>query len=480
MDILHEYGVEFPCGGRGTCGNCKVKLLSGKIEATPEHQALLTKKGLDSSWRLACLSTVEEDLSLELPQWENIILADNSTFDFKPKEGLGIAVDLGSTTIVSQLVDLRSGKVLGVQTAVNPQSKYGADIMSRIALAMDGKDNSKKLQTLSQNAVYEQVKVLLSEHNAGALKDICLVGNSVMQHLFCGFDVTPLSAFPFLSNHNEEVLFKAKDLDWSIIPGNVQIRFMPNMGSFVGSDILAGIAATKMHLSEKYSVLVDLGTNGEIAVGNSQRILYASTSAGPAFEGASISNGMRASTGAISSVSITDSGSIASHVIGNTTPRGICGSGLIDAIAVYLKSGQIDETGAISNGDELKVDGISISQKDIREVQLAKAAIATGIELLASKLNITRNDIEHVYIAGGFGSYVNINNAIAIGLLEFSKNKITTLGNTALIGAKMFLFEEKDTYNTILKTSEHYSLETSGNFQDVFCDKLMFNSNQII
>jgi uncharacterized 2Fe-2S/4Fe-4S cluster protein (DUF4445 family) len=255
---------------------------------------------------------------------------------------------------------------------------------------------------------------------------------------------------------------------------------MPNMGSFVGSDILAGIAATKIHLSEEYCVLVDIGTNGEIAVGNSRRILCASTSAGPAFEGASISNGMCALTGAISSVSIADSGSLVSHVIGNGTPRGICGSGLIDAIAVYLKSGQIDEAGAITNEDELKVNGITISQKDIREVQLAKAAIATGIELLTSKLSITRNDIEHVYIAGGFGSYINIDNAIAIGLLEFRKNKITALGNTALIGAKMFLFEEKDAYDTILKTSEHCSLETSGNFQDVFCDKLMFNNNQII
>jgi uncharacterized 2Fe-2S/4Fe-4S cluster protein (DUF4445 family) len=164
MDVLHEYGVEFPCGGAGTCGNCKVRLLRGSIAVSEKHAAALRKKNLDSSWRLACMSVVGDDITLEIAQWEQLILADNSAFAFSPKSGYGIAVDLGSTTIVSQLINLQTGSVVAVQQGINPQAKYGADIMSRIAFALQKKEHAKELTELTQRVVWEQVEQLMQNH----------------------------------------------------------------------------------------------------------------------------------------------------------------------------------------------------------------------------------------------------------------------------------------------------------------------------
>ncbi len=515
MDVLHEYGVEFPCGGAGTCGNCKVQLLKGNIAVSEKHAAALSKKQLSSDWRLACMSVVEDDITLEIAQWEQLILADNSTFDFSPQDGYGIAVDLGSTTIVSQLVNLRDGSIAAVQQGINPQAKYGGDIMSRIAFSLKENSNAETLAKLTREAVWGQIKQLLkdgfaqglspaggggrrpgvdvpmretstpafqvpppagdSHPHAATITKITIVGNTVMHHIFCGLDLTPLATFPFLTPHNESVIFFPKQLSWKL-PDDVQICFAPNLGSFVGSDILAGILAARMHEKQSYSVLIDLGTNGEIAVGNSDKILCSSTSAGPAFEGAVILHGMRASTGAIASLERNAQGVLQAHVIGNTIARGICGSGLIDAIATLVASGDIEPMGNISD-DHASLplaDSVMLSQRDVRELQLAKSAIATGVLLLMRQLNITANDVENVYIAGGFGSYINTCNAIKIGLLEFTESKITKLGNSALIGAKMLLFDNKNSAEKITQITSHVSLETDPEFQNVFCEKLEF------
>jgi len=298
------------------------------------------------------------------------------------------------------------------------------------------------------------------------------VGNTAMHHIFSGISVAPLSQYPFHSPEKGSQHFTPEQLNWNLNETN--IHFYPSIGSFVGSDILAGIAATKMAFRDEFTILVDLGTNGEIVVGNRERIVCASTAAGPAFEGAKISQGMRASTGAISSVTF-ENGKIKTHVIGIVPARGICGSGLIDVMAGLIETGQIGIFGEFENGEE-KIEiapGVAITQQDIREFQLAKAAVATGIQILMNKLKISFENISQVFIAGGFGNFLNIENVIRTGLIECEAGKIVKLGNTALIGAKMFLFEEDGFIDEILAKTSHINLEADPAFQDIFIEKMM-------
>lgn len=470
IDVLHEFGIEFPCGGKGTCGSCKIKLLSGKIEIDPVQQQKLDKLKLGNNWRLACYCKAETDITLEITQFENIILADNSNFAFQPKQGFGAAIDLGTTTIVAQLVNLENGHVLDSVSEVNPQAKFGGDLISRIQSCLDGKQ--EELQRLVRQKTGEMILSMLQKHPVEVVQ-VALVGNTVMHHIFSALPVNSLSFYPFHTPHLRTQKFIPEELNWEL-PEKTEISFYPSIGSFVGSDILAGIAATKMAENERYSVLIDLGTNGEIVVGNRDRIVCASTAAGPAFEGAKISQGMRATTGAISSVGV-ENDDLTIHVIGNVQAKGICGSGLIDVIAMLLNREEIGLFGEINSGaDSVQLTkNVSVTQQDIREFQLAKAAIATGVQVLLNQLQITYTDIEYVYIAGGFGNFLNIDNVIRTGLIECETEKIIKFGNTALIGAKMFLFENEDFIENILSKTTHINLESDPNFQDIYIERMM-------
>lgn len=470
IDILHEFGVEFPCGGKGTCGSCRVKLLAGELPVDPIQQKKIDRLKLGSEWRLACFCKVHADIILEITQFENIILADNSNFTFQPRQGFGVAIDLGTTTIVAQLVNLENGHVLDSVSEINPQTKFGGDLISRIQHCLEGKQ--EHLQKLVRQKIGQMLSSVMQKHPVEVV-EIVLVGNTVMHHIFSGLPVNPLSFYPFHSPFLGIQKFNPYELSWNL-PEKTEIRFYPSIGSFVGSDILAGIAATKMAENEKHSVLIDLGTNGEIVVGNRDRIVCASTAAGPAFEGAKISQGMRATTGAISSVRL-DNNDFFVHVIGNVQAKGICGSGLIDVIALLLNGDQIGMFGEINSGaDSVRITkNVSLSQQDIREFQLAKAAIATGIQVLLNQLHISYADIEHVYIAGGFGNFLNIENVIRTGLIECEAEKIVKFGNTALIGAKMFLFEDESFIGNLLSKTTHINLESDPNFQDIYIEKMM-------
>lgn len=470
IDVIHEYGVEFPCGGKGTCGRCKVRLLSGELEKGTEQQQKLGKLGLGDDWRLACFCSAGSDITLEVAQFENIILADNTTFEFQPRKGFGVAVDLGTTTLVVQLLNLENGLILDAVTDVNPQARFGADLISRIQSCLDGKQ--EELQGLINKKIGEMIHSVWQKHPV-EISDVVLVGNTVMHHIFSGLNVQPLSFYPFESPDLGVQEFTPESLHWEL-PKTKAIRFYPSIGSFVGSDILAGIAATKMAEREEFSVLIDLGTNGEIVVGNRKQIICASTAAGPAFEGAKISQGMRATTGAISSVTAIND-HLTCHVIGNTKAKGICGSGLIDAMAILLRQEKIGMFGEINSGEE-KIElmpGVFLTQQDIREFQLAKAAIAAGLQILLNRLKITYDEVAQVFIAGGFGNFLNIQHVIETGLIETTEDKIVKLGNTALIGAKMFLFEDEQFIQKILAKTTHVNLEGDPAFQDIYIEKMM-------
>ena len=471
IDVLNEFGVEFPCGGKGSCGKCKVKLLQGEIVPDFLHKLRLKELGLSSEWRLACMSRAESDLVLEVGQFESMIQADDSLFSFKPRWGYGVAVDLGTSTLVAQVLDLSTAKVLAVETALNPQRKRGSDLISRLEWALLG--NEAELTSLIREELGNMVMKLIHELEA-PIERLVLVGNTVMQHFFCASDIHPLSFYPFESSDLGAKQFSVSELGWKI--DCKEITFYPSIGSFVGSDILAGIYATGMWQRKEYSILVDLGTNGEIVVGNSEHLLCASTAAGPAFEGARISRGMLATTGAISSVTEEEDG-ISCSVIGNVPATGICGSGLIDAVAVLLEKGLLGEFGEILSGDpEIALnDEVSLSAKDIQEFQLAKAAIAAGLAILLRKLSIVPGEVAHIYIAGAFGTYINLEKMQRTCMMNFPLDRYRKLGNSALIGAKMFLFSEVEATESILKIISHVNLESEPGFQDIFIDQLAFN-----
>ncbi len=475
IDVLHEFGVEFPCGGKGTCGKCKVKLLQGEILTDPEHTKKLKELGLGPEWRLACMSSAEGDLELEVGQYEAMIQADDTLFAFEPRQGMGVAVDLGTTTLVAQLVELSTAKVLAVETALNPQRRWGSDLISRLESALAG--NAPMLTQLIRKEIESMLLKLVGERNI-PIERIVIVGNTVMQHFFAAYDIKPLSFYPFESPLLGIRSFTASELDWNL--DCERIIFYPSIGNFVGSDILAGIHATGMGNRSEYSILVDLGTNGEIVVGNRDRLLCASTAAGPAFEGAKISMGMLATTGAISAVK-DDGKGISCSVIGNVPATGICGSGLMDAVAVLLEKGLLGTFGEILSGDSsvALTDRVQLTAGDIQEFLLAKAAIDAGILILLRKLEIDLSDISRIYIAGAFGNYLNLESMARLTMMNVPRERFRKLGNSALIGAKMFLFSDEDVTDSILSLTSHVNLESEPDFQDIFIERISLNPTSI-
>lgn len=474
---LFEQGVEFPCGGQGRCRGCRIQVLEGEAPVNAAQSEQLSAEELAAGWRLACQCSVEGDLVIELRQWDAAILADETPFAFEPRTGWGVAVDVGTTTIVAQLLDLQSGCVLAVRTALNSQGRYGADVMSRVEFALSPA-GLEELQRLIRRQIGALVRQLLLAARAPGqeIGDVVLVGNTVMHHLFSGIDVEPLSHYPFVPSRAGLEVFSAKKLGWEL-PANVSVRFLPCLGGFVGSDILSGLLATRMGESEDLIALIDLGTNGEIVLGNRERILCASTAAGPAFEGARVSMGMRASAGAISQVAIED-GRVQCHVLGNIEAKGICGSGLVDAVAAGLDLEIISPSGRFANGrtEWTLSPPVTLTQTDVRELQLAKAAIASGLHLLRDRWGGA--DPVRLYLAGAFGNYVNRSSANRIGLLHYPPDKVQPAGNTALLGAKLALFRldgEDGSYQDLRRRVEHVSLSADPRFQDAFVQELSFS-----
>jgi uncharacterized 2Fe-2S/4Fe-4S cluster protein (DUF4445 family) len=477
-DLLFDQGVEFPCGGHGRCRGCKIRVLKGEAAVNAAQREQLSEAEIANGWRLACQCEVADDLVIELRQWDAAILADETSFAFTPRPGLGVAVDLGTTTLVAQLLDLSTSRVLAVRTALNAQARFGADVMSRVQYAL-AEQGQRQLQQTIRHQIGKLIDQLLvgAGANPGEIRDVAIVGNTVMHHLFCGIDIEPLSHYPFEPVRDGLEVLSASELGWNL-PGNPAVRFLPCLGGFVGSDILAGILATKLYESTELVGLVDLGTNGEIVVGNRDGLLCSSTAAGPAFEGARISTGMRAATGAISEVFLVD-GRPACRVLGNVPARGICGSGLVDAVSVGLDLGIVTPTGRFANGRnqwEL-CRPVLLSQNDIRELQLAKGAIAAGLRLLLERLGASYSDLTRLHLAGAFGNYINRASARRIGLINLPPEKVKPAGNTALLGAKVALFSidgEKGFYSDLRSRIKHVPLNTDPRFQDVFVEEMGF------
>ena len=451
-------------------------MLAGKAEVNRAQQERLSAAEIAEGWRLACQCTLESDLEIELRQWDAAILVDDTPFAFRPRPGLGVAVDLGTTTLVAQLLDLTTGKVLAVSTALNAQARYGADVMSRLHFAVLG-GGQEQLESLIRRQIGALIEQLLfaAGKQGAEIADVVVVGNTVMHHFFCGIAAEPLAHYPFEPAEDGMKMFTAGELGWKLA-GEPKVRFLPCLGGFVGSDVLAGILAAKLMEHDDLVGLVDLGTNGEIVIGNREGLLCASTAAGPAFEGAKISMGMRASTGAISQVSV-DHGALRCRIIGDGAPCGLCGSGLVDAVAAGLELGVIAASGRFAHGENSWTlsPPVALTQNDIRELQLAKAAIAAGIKLLMQRRGAT--ELTRLYLAGAFGNYIDRSSAQGIGLIDFPPERVEAAGNTALLGAKLALFSldaEDGSYAGIRRRIEHVALNADPKFQDVFVEELAF------
>ena len=464
-DILFEQGVEFPCGGESLCGGCRIQVIEGEIPITAEMREALTERELAEGWRLGCQARCRGRVRIAVGQWSAEVLSDETRVPFEPGAGWGAAIDLGTTTLVVQLVDLATGEVEAVRTALNPQARHGADIMTRVQFELERPGVLTRL-------IRETLGAMLEDAAAGrAVEEVLVVGNTVMHHLFCSTDVEPLASVPFRSPALAARRFESAELGWNAaVKGGVE--FLGCIGGFVGSDLAAGLVATGFLESDREQVLMDLGTNGEIAAGCCRGIRCASTAAGPAFEAGRIAKGMRAAAGAIDGVEIVD-GALRAHVIGGGRAAGICGSGLVDAVAAALDLEMVEAAGRVKTADRRirLADEVWLTQGDIRELQLAKGAVAAGLEILDG------NGARDIHLAGAFGNCVRAESARRIGLLPERARSIHAAGNTALRGARMLLLapsRRDEILAQLTAIASHVELHADPLFQDRYVDSMAF------
>lgn len=456
-DQLFDLGVEFPCGGGSACGSCKVRVADGHVPVTESMRAALTPDEITTGWRLACEASADAAVTIEVAQWTPRILTDESALEADSRPGLGIAVDLGTTTVVAQLVDLSSGEILGIQAELNAQARHGADLMSRI-------ENAIRQPGLLTRLIRGQI-ARMAETLAGArpIEEVLICGNTVMHHLYGGLDVSPLAAVPFRTPHPGALVLSGDEAGLN----TARAEFLPVIGGFAGSDLLCGIIAAGLHTSAEPASIMDLGTNGEVAVAINGHIRCASTAAGPAFEAGGIRRGMRAGDGAIDHAWIED-GAMVCHVLGGGSAHGICGSGLVDTVAASLDLGLLKPNGRMSDGEIALRDGVSLYQSDVRQLQLAKGAAAAALDLLGG------SEAAHLYLAGAFGNYLREAGARRIGLLPAGA-RVTPSGNTALRGVRQLLLQHagRDALlRSVLAQTEHVELAADPGFQEAFASHM--------
>ena len=400
-----------------------------------------------------------------------------------------IGFDLGTTTVVATLIDLETGQPVAVRSMLNAQQPFGADVISRISATMM---DPTALATLRQRA-HETVATLTAEvcEEAGVdpleVYEIVLVGNMTMIALALGIDPEPLSMAPFTMVARTMPPTTAAELGVAVHPRAPAVLF-PALGAYVGPDIVAGVLATGLTLDKRVRLFIDVGTNSEIVLGSSARAVACAAPAGPAFEAASIRCGMRAADGAIEGVKIVD-GEVELTVIGDVEPVGLCGSGLVDAVAQFLKAGILDASGRFVLGSHERLgkvgeetifhltDDVFLSQRDVRELQFAKASIATGWAILCRDLGIEPEEISQVLLAGSFGSYLTAASAVGIGLVpKLPLARIVSAGNVAGEGAKIAALSvtERAAAHAILDEIEYVELSGRADFNDLFIDQLSF------
>ena len=471
MELLRRGGwrLDAPCGGQGRCGKCTVLV--------------------DGEKRLACQTAVDRDMTVQLPgETAERILTQGEAAPVVPDgtDRYVLAIDVGTTTLVCYLLDGHTGVTLATASAGNPQRQYGADLVSRLQHVRSTGDDSLKTGVW---AVLEDLARKTAAKVGISLSDItgmCAVGNSGMHHLLLGISPESLCTPPYMPQVLDALELPAGDF-LPLAPG-AWLRVLPNIGGFVGADTVGCLSAAAFDQVEDWTLLLDIGTNGEMVLGKGEKRMACSTAAGPAFEGARIACGMHGAEGAIDHVDL-ENGEIRCSVIGSGKAVGICGSGVLDAVAVLLKKGVIAPNGRLRFQQELAdrygedkrsfilKDAVYLSQKDIREVQLAKSAICTGVDLLAREMGVEVTDIRRVILAGAFGSYMRPESACALGLLPpVLLEKITAVGNAAGEGAKRCALSRAEFVRSgeLARGTAFLELASLPDFQDRYLKNLDF------
>ena len=462
-NVLARNGISLsaPCGGRGRCGKCRIQL-----QYTGADEIVQTV--------LACQVVPEKDCEIRLADAKNRILTQGRRLSFESdrRNGYAISVDIGTTTIAAYLLDLKSGEQLAAASYLNPQRIHGADVISRISFACKSKENSLLLQEEMIALLYQAQCDLLQ--SAGLTEDTdigirTLVGNTAMMHLTGGFDTSGIAKAPYLPEYTCTHM-QTLNKDCFMFGGCVS--------GYVGADTLAAMLACDLKSATDNVLLIDIGTNGEIVLKSHGKYRCCSCAAGPAFEGAHIECGTGAVSGAIDHLYADGSG-YRYTTIDEAQPQGICGSGLVDAIAYLLDQGLINALGRMHERFYINKD-VYINPADVREVQLAKAAIAAGIEILANRAGLEISQIDRVLLAGGFGNYIDVHSACAIGLLPAElESRVMTVGNAAGDGSKMMALSQKALRDLELlrKETEYIELSAQEDFEDVYTDKLIFETD---
>lgn len=475
LAALRKAGFSVPaaCGGRGKCGKCRVKL--------------------NGVQRLACKVIPADGDAVELPEAAGGAILTETVDIAAPKaaqSGIAAAVDLGTTTVAVRIYDLENAAELRTLSAWNAQAAYGGDVISRIRYTMDEPDGLHELSALIRRQTEDLILAALAEcgRDKAELRSVFLAGNTVMQHIFAGYPVRSIATAPF----KPETLFEAPTGDTLL---GAEVNFSPCVAGYVGGDITAGLLASKLCAAGGSSLFLDIGTNGEMALVSGGRVSCCAVASGPAFEGAGISCGMPALSGAVSHVRY-DRGFLY-DVIGAVEPVGICGSGLIDLAATLLKLGCIDPGGRLlppelapekvrryirpdgqGNGVFYLTENVYLTAADVRSLQLAKAAVAGGIEVLLARHGIKASDLSRACLAGGFGNYIDPKSAMVLGMLpEIAPERLRCLGNTSLAGASMAAVDPecRRELRSCAEKSEYIELSGLREFTEAFTDNMTFD-----
>ncbi len=432
--------------------------------------------------------------------WSGIaVLRQSELIDWAPRaqRQLGFASDLGTTKMAGYLLDLKTGQLLASRGVMNPQIAYGEDVMARISYAMENPEKAETLARVVREAFDGMIGEMCAEVDTTpqAVTDAVIVGNTAMHHLFAGLPVRQLGLAPYVAAVSAAMDVKARDLGLHLAPG-AYVHLLPNIAGFVGADHVAMLLATGIYKDNRVVAGLDIGTNTEVALWANGRLLTCSTASGPAFEGAHIRDGMRAAEGAIERILLDDE-QIVYQTIGDVAPIGICGSGILDAVAQLFKHGVVDRRGAIkpghprvretANGREFvlveKEDSsagreIIVTRGDIGEIQLAKGAMRAGLNILLEKAGISESDIDAVVIAGAFGSYIDVASAVAIGMFPtLPLDRFVQVGNAAGMGARMALVsqEQREEAKRIAAEAEYVELTNTPEFTEAFALAMYLN-----
>ena len=486
----HEIHLTASCGGHGTCGKCKIRVMDGEILPGEEDKKFFSKEMLEEGWRLACKDYLLEDVTLDVTESateEFEVLSSGVSLKRETDTQAytyGITADIGTTTIAMQRICLETGNVEETYTSVNRQRSYGADVLSRIQASVNGK--AERLKKLIRDDLIKGIRKLTDQGRYFTVKMV-IGANTTMVHLLMGYPCESLGSFPFSSDHLDTITGSAqkilgltenefKDMEVTVCPG---------ASAFVGGDIISGLYSVDFHKREKYALFLDLGTNGEIAVGNKDRILTGSVAAGPAFEGGKIICGTGSIPGAVCAADYED-GKLALHTIMDKPVSGICGTGALELVNEFLKNGMLDESGLLSSSDfeegiflgmNTQFQPVRFYQEDVREIQLAKSAVCAGIEIMLKKAGITPDEIDTFYIAGGFGYKLNYNKAAKIGVFpEILTEKISAEGNSCLNGLKKCILDEGGLkkMQDIKNLCEEVQLSLEEDFSSLFMERMSF------